>query len=198
MTYNDVFLRSNIASNIPLVFEGRKLPKAETASVMLLRVAYSGKVEEYQKCLEEVLKGLKKEGFDDRARAVAEMESVDARAKAAKEWKKGDTDKDGKPAEKPEMPTAEELEKAEKTRETVEEFEKEKKELEEAYMEAQQKKSEEKVDFKNGTLTRAEFEEICELIGTEGDIEVRGFSDTPVKLPKEQFLGMVASKLVGV
>lgn len=196
MTYNDVFFRSNIASNIPLVLEGRKLPKAETASVMLLRVAYSAKVEEYQKCLEEVLKGLKKEGFDDRARAVAEMESVDARAKAAKEWKKGKTDKDGKPVEKPEMPTQEELDKAEKTRETVEEFEKEKKELEEAYAEAQRKKSEEKVEIKNGTLSRAEYAEICEMIGSEGEIEIRGFSDHPVNIPKEQFLGMIASKLV--
>ena len=196
MTYNDIFFRNRIVANIPLVFEGRKLPKSETASVMLIRVAYNNKVQEFEKDMEEVLKGLKKEGFDDRAHAIAEMESVDARMKAAKEWKKGQKGEDGKPVEKPEMPSDEELKKADETRATKEEFEAEKKELEEEYVTARQKRAEQKVEVKNGMFSRSENAEICEVIGYEGEIEVSGFADVPVKIPREEFLGMIAAHLV--
>ncbi len=196
MTYNDIFFRNRIVANIPLVFEGRKLPKSETASVMLIRVAYNNKVQEFEKDMEEVLKGLKKEGFDDRAHAIAEMESVDARMKAAKEWKKGQKGEDGKPVEKPEMPSDEELKKADETRATKEEFEAEKKELEEEYVTARQKRAEQKVEVKNGMFSRSEYAEICEVIGYEGEIEVSGFADVPVKIPREEFLGMIAAHLV--
>lgn len=196
MTYNDIFFRNRIVANIPLVFEGRKLPKSETASVMLIRVAYNNKVQEFEKDMEEVLKGLKKEGFDDRAHAIAEMESVDARMKAAKEWKKGQKGEDGKPVEKPEMPSDEELKKADETRATKEEFETEKKELEEEYVTARQKRAEQKVEVKNGMFSRSEYAEICEVIGYEGEIEVSGFADVPVKIPREEFLGMIAAHLV--
>lgn len=196
MTYNDIFFRNRIVANIPLVFEGRKLPKSETASVMLIRVAYNNKVQEFEKDMEEVLKGLKKEGFDDRAHAIAEMESVDARMKAAKEWKKGQKGEDGKPVEKPEMPSDEELKKADETRTTKEEFEAEKKELEEEYVTARQKRAEQKVEVKNGMFSRSEYAEICEVIGYEGEIEVSGFADVPVKIPREEFLGMIAAHLV--
>ena len=196
MTYNDIFFSNRIVANIPLVFEGRKLPKSETASVMLIRVAYNNKVQEFEKDMEEVLKGLKKEGFDDRAHAIAEMESVDARMKAAKEWKKGQKGEDGKPVEKPEMPSDEELKKADETRATKEEFEAEKKELEEEYVTARQKRAEQKVEVKNGMFSRSEYAEICEVIGYEGEIEVSGFADVPVKIPREEFLGMIAAHLV--
>lgn len=196
MTYNDIFFRNRIVANIPLVFEGRKLPKSETASVMLIRVAYNNKVQEFEKDMEEVLKGLKKEGFDDRAHAIAEMESIDARMKAAKEWKKGQKGEDGKPVEKPEMPSDEELKKADETRATKEEFEAEKKELEEEYVTARQKRAEQKVEVKNGMFSRSEYAEICEVIGYEGEIEVSGFADVPVKISREEFLGMIAAHLV--
>ena len=196
MTYNDIFFRNRIVANIPLVFEGRKLPKSETASVMLIRVAYNNKVKEFEKDIEEVMKSLKKEGFDDRAHAIAEMESVDARMKAAKEWKKGQKGEDGKPVEKPEMPSDEELKKADETRATKEEFEAEKKELEEEYVTARQKRAEQKVEVKNGMFSRSEYAEICEVIGYEGEIEVSGFADVPVKIPREEFLGMIAAHLV--
>lgn len=196
MTYNDIYLKNRIVANIPLVFEGRKLPKSETASVMLIRVAYNNKVQEFEKDMEEVLKGLKKEGFDDRAHAIAEMESVDARMKAAKEWKKGQKGEDGKPVEKPEMPSDEELKKADETRATKEEFEAEKKELEEEYVTARQKRAEQKVEVKNGMFSRSEYAEICEVIGYEGEIEVSGFADVPVKISREEFLGMIAAHLV--
>lgn len=196
MTYNEIFSRNNIVSNIPLVYEGRKLGKSEAASVMLVRVAYANKVQEYEKYMEDVLKGLKKEGFDERSQAISEMEDIDRRKKAAEEWKKGDKDANGKPVEKPEMPTKEELEKAEKTRETKEEYDKELKELEEAYGEARKKHGEKDVKF-DSKLTRAEYAEICELIGYEGDFEFSSiFTGGKERISKEMFLSLIAANLV--
>lgn len=196
MTYNDIFFRNRIVANIPLVFEGRKLPKSETASVMLIRVAYNNKVQEFEKDMEEVLKGLKKEGFDDRARAIADMEAVDSRIKTYKEWKKDQKGEDGNPTQKPEMPSEEEIKKADETRSSKEDFEAEKKELEEAYLEARKRKSEEKVEIKNGMFSRSEYAEICDQIGCEGEIEVFGFTDVPVKISREEFLSIIAVHLV--
>lgn len=63
MTYNDIYLKNRIVANIPLVFEGRKLPKSEVASVMLARIAYDKRVQEFEEIKKEIEKGLKKEGF---------------------------------------------------------------------------------------------------------------------------------------
>lgn len=197
MKYNDIFTRKAILNNIPLVFEGRKLGKSEVASLMLIRVAYDRKTDEFNKFMEDVLKGLKKEGFDERSQAVQQMEDVDRRKKAAEEWKEGDTDKDGKPVEKPSMPTKEELEKADKTRETKANYDKELEELNESYMEARNKKLEEETTISGGTFTRAEYAEICGLIGSEGDIEMTGFATEAVKIPRAQLLNMIAAHLVG-
>lgn len=197
MKYNDIFTRKAILNNIPLVFEGRKLGKSEVASLMLIRVAYDRKTDEFNKFMEDVLKGLKKEGFDERSQAVQQMEDVDRRKKAAEEWKEGDTDKDGRPMEKPSMPTKEELEKADKTRETKADYDKELEELNESYMEARNKKLEEETTITGGTFTRAEYAEICGIIGSEGDIELTGFTTEAVKIPRAQLLNMIAAHLVG-
>ena len=192
MTYNDVFLRRNILLNIPLVFEGNKLPKSTAASVMLLRVAYQNKVDEFIKFLEEAKKGFKKEGFDERAQAVSQMEEIDRRKKAADEWKEGNE------GEKPTMPTAEELEKAEKTRETLEEFNNEKKELEEQIQEAQNKKASETVKMENGSLSKEELADIYDMLGADGDIDYSVPNQVEkVKVPKEWLLSMIATNLVG-
>lgn len=197
MKYNDIFTRKAILNNIPLVFEGRKLGKSEVASLMLIRVAYDRKTDEFNKFMEDVLKGLKKEGFDERSQAVQQMEDVDRRKKAAEEWKEGDKDPDGKPVEKPSMPTKEELDKSDKTRETKANYDKELEELNESYMEARNKKLEEETTISGGTFTRAEYAEICGLIGSEGDIELTGFATEAVKIPRAQLLNMIAAHLVG-
>ena len=81
MTYNDIYNRRNILLNIPLSFEGRRLGKETVANVMLLRVAYQLKLDEYFKIMQEVEKGLKKEGYEERAKTYQQM-------------KKGETPKD--------------------------------------------------------------------------------------------------------
>lgn len=189
MTYNDIFNRRNILVNIPLALDGNRLPKQTAASVMLLRVAYQNKVDEFVKFIQDVQRGLKKEGFDERAQAVAEMKGIDERRRKAEEW-------DGE-GEQPVMPSKEELERADKTRETLADFEAERRELEDATLEAQRKKAEEKVDMKNGTLTRQELADIYDLLGAEGDIaySVPGMSE-PTTVPCEWLLGLIASNLV--
>lgn len=196
MTYNDIFLKRAILRNIPIAFEGRKLGKTEVASVMLMRVVYEKKVEEFNKDMEEVLKGLKKEGFDDRAQAIAEMEKVDLQKKTAEEWKEGDKDENGKPIEKPEMPTKEELKKVEETRKTKEDYDKELKELNENYSAAREKKLNESISLQNSSFSHEEYAEICEVIGLEGNIDISGFGKEPIKMPKIDFLEMIAINLV--
>lgn len=190
MTYNDIFLRRNLLINIPLMQDGNKLPKGTAASVMLLRVAYQNKVDEFIKTIQDVQKALKKDGYDDRAQAVAEMRRTDAKQQAHDQW-------DGT-GEQPAAPTEEELAKAEKTRaDILPDFEAEKQELEEATQEAQTKKAAEKVEMKNATLTRSELADLYELLGTDGTIDYH----TPGKdeadpMPREMFLGLIAANLV--
>lgn len=191
MTYNDVFLRRNILINIPLVNNGVKLPKSTAASVMLLRVAYQQKVDEFIKIIEDVQKGFKKDGYEERARNVAEMRDIDEREKKAKSWKESDG------GERPKMPSKEELEKAENTRKTLVDFEEEQKELIEHTQEAQDKHSKDTVDMKNCTLTKSELADIYEVIGADGEMEYSVPNQTDnFKVSCEWFLGMIATHLV--
>ena len=191
MKYSEVYDRNNLLVNIPLSMDGRQLTKGTAASVMLLRVAYGKKIQELENDLQEVLKGLKKEGFDERSQAVAEMERVEAQKKKAEEWKEGDK------GEKPVMPSEEELKKAENTRETLDEYKQEKKELEEAYLEARKKKFEEKVDMKGKTLKREELEDLYDMMGTDGTVNiVVPYLKEPIEVKKENFLEMIAANLV--
>lgn len=189
MTYNEIFQNRAILNNVPLVYEGRKLPKTTAASVMILRVKYQQRVDEFVKLIQEVLKGLKKEGYDERLQAVQTMEDVDRRKKAAEEW-------NGE-GEKPAMPTDEELAKAEETRATLDAFNEEKKELEEAYQEAQTREGAKDVPFKDSKLSKEELADIYEMIGADGEFDytVPG-QDKPFKVAKEWFLNMVAMNLV--
>lgn len=73
MTYNDIYNRRNILLNIPLFFEGRRLSKSTAANVMLLRVDYQHKLDEYFRIMQEVENGLKSEGYEERAKAYHQM-----------------------------------------------------------------------------------------------------------------------------
>lgn len=191
MTYNDVFLRRNLLLNIPLSKDGNKLPKSTAASLMLLRVSYQRKVDEFIKILEDVQKEFKKEGYDERARAVSEMRNIDERRKKTESWKEGDE------GEKPQMPSKEELEKAEETRKTLKAFEEEQKELNEHVSEAQDKHAKDEVDMGNNKFTKEEFADIYEIIGADGNMDY-AIPNQPdkMKVPCEWFLNMVATHLV--
>lgn len=92
MTYNDIYNHRNILQNIPLTFEGRRLSKETAANVMLLRVAYQNKLNEYFRTIQEAEKGLQEEGYEDRAEEYTQMkegkiERDDEKIKAFEEEK---------------------------------------------------------------------------------------------------------------
>lgn len=185
MKYSELLDENVFIGNIPMMVDGKRLPKQTAANVILLRVELQKKATALTEDMQEVLKGLKKEGFDDRAKAVQEMESVDERVKKCEAWKEGDE------GEKPEMPTAEELKKAEETRAKKADFDAELKEVEEAYTEAYSKKLKEEVSVK-GTLNRNDLAEIYEVIGTDGEMDFRRNDGKTVKISKADFLTILA------
>lgn len=75
MNYNGIYNCRNILLNIPLSFEGRRLSKETAANVMLLRVAYQNKLDEYFKTMQEVEKGLREEGYETREKEYLQMKS---------------------------------------------------------------------------------------------------------------------------
>ena len=79
MTYEEILGKRNISSNIPLVYEGRELSREMKATVVLMKVSYDKVATEFDKDMQEVLKGLKKDGFDDRSRDIQKMEEIDKR-----------------------------------------------------------------------------------------------------------------------
>lgn len=192
MTYNEIFQNNNILRNIPLVYEGRKLPKSTAVSIMLLRVKYQQKCDEFIKTLQDVQNGLKKDGYEQRAQEVAMMHDVFERKEIAEQWE----EKEG--TERPEMPSAEEISRAEKTKaEVLEAFEAEKKEIEDATNEAQEKESVKEIAFNDCKLSKDEFADIYEMIGAEGQFTytIPGNSEG-IKVSKEWFLNMIAFNLV--
>lgn len=172
MKYYELLSKSNLVNQIPLVFNGIKLPADTAANIVLLKVSYNNAIEDLRKEQEEILKNLKKEGFDDRLHSIEEMESVDARIKAFNEWTEDLTDKEGNKVEKPTYPTEEEINKANETRKISIEFEKEKEELSEVYEKAIQKKYFEDVKLDKG-ITKEDWKNIYDIIGTDSTIEFK-------------------------
>lgn len=196
MTYNDVFFRKRILDNIPLCYEGRQLPKSMKVAVVMMKVAYDKEGQTYEEEMKEVLKSLKKEGFDERSQAYASMEDVYKKVKDAEEWEEGLLDEKGEAIIKPTAPSKEEIETADKAKATEEDFLKERDELYSDYNEARIKKGEEKSSMTDRKFTTDQFSDIVEMIGIEGDIELSGFSSEKINMGREQFITFIGSDLV--
>lgn len=190
LTYNQIFEKSSVIKNLPIMYEGRQLPKGMSAKVVLVRVQYDKYVESFEKEMQEVLKGLKKEGFDERMQLFQKMEDIDKRKAASETWKEGDTDSEGKVIEKPAMPSGEELNEAEKIRKDKAEFDKELSELNEEYMQARISKSSDEVEFNERKFTVDELSEIISMLGDENQmIEIN-----KVEVSKGAFINMLGAK----
>lgn len=169
-------LRRNVLQNIPFTVGDRKLTGDAVANVILLRVSYERKAEELSNFLQEVVKGLKPDGYDERERAVADMTRVE-------EMEKGDGEK----------PSSDDIEKARKTRNDVLEMHNEEREaLERSFSEANEKKLSEETTIEGRPLSRQAFSDICSLLGVDGEMEFRvpGRVDS-IPINKVQFLSMV-------
>ena len=187
-TYNEIFLRNQILANIPTQRDGRKLSAGTATSLLLLRIAYQNKMEEYdgicRKALDDIKKDGKYAGFDEKAQAQEEAKRVLAMKKAYDEWKETD-------GERPACPSQEEIEKAEGAKAESAEFERMMTELTEAYGAARAKQAAVETGIEVNKLTRAELEDIVGVVGTDGDVRMKtpnGEFDEPCM----SFLAMVA------
>lgn len=192
VTYKQAEFITRVASLIPIAIDGRKLPQDTAASVVMAQVGWSAVMQEYESRMQEALKKMKKEGFDERAQAIGVMEETDRRIKAHKEW-------DGT-GEQPAMPSDEEIAAAEKTRGTAKEFFDELNELNALYGSAREKEGEKTVAATPSALTRRELADIIGMLGADGTIQIdaAGADGTPRKeeIGRGALITLIAANLV--
>lgn len=188
MKNSEIINASIIASNIHLVFEGRGLSNKMQAKIMLMRVGLDKKVAAFNEKIQEALKGVKPEGFDDLAREVGNMRQVEARSKAVAEW-------NGE-GEKPTEPTKEELDEAKKIREEkLSDYEEKEKVVLEKLVEIRKQELDEDSGYTLKKFTEDEYAEIISMIKSEGEYPyvVNGETFT---IRRIDFLGIIAANLV--
>lgn len=174
MTNQEMFFKRLTLLNIPLSLEGKELPSELKAKIMLMRVAYDKAARAFDDDMQQVLKEIKKEGYDERAQKINHMREIDGKEDATKEEKK----------------------EADEIRKTEEDFNKETEELNKAYSEAYQQKLQEDSEMKPKYLSFEGFTHITDLIGTNGTIEVKWNTPEPLKIPKEEFIYFIATNLM--
>ena len=190
MKYYELITKNSLVGQIPLMYDGRKLNSEVAANVVILKVGYNNAVQEMKKELEEIQKGLQKDGYEDRARAYQEMLEIDKKVEKHNSWKEGEVDSEGKAIEQPKMPSAEELERAEETRKTEKEFLKEVEELNEVYSKAYIKKIQEESNFSKG-LSKDDWKAIYDMIGLEGTIKYQYPNGIEREIEVSEFLQYV-------
>lgn len=181
MTYQELTYRNQLINTIPMSGCNKDIDANLAASIILLQVEYQHKVSEFETFMQDVLKGLKKEGFDDRLRKHQEMLNVDERQKAYDTWKE-DSDE-----ERPTAPTDEERLSADEWRPNDPDFIEEFNELDKSYLTAYNKKLKEEVscDIK---LSREDFAKLVAHIGLEGTIAITALNGQKVEMSNTEFL----------
>lgn len=190
MNYNNIFLCSNLLQQIPSAMDGKSMPTSLAVDIILLRTAYARKMEEYDNFMKDALKKLKKEGFDDRVKAMQEMEAIDKRLKEHEEWKEGDT------KERPTKPTDEEIAKADKTREGKVAYDKELEELDKAYSDARMKKAQEEVKDAP-RMSKDTFTQLVDFVGMAGTIDIKDASGNTFTRDRSELLFLIGDNMVG-
>lgn len=197
MTFQEVSFCNSLLGSVPLVIDGHPMYAKTSTDVILLQVTYQQKMKEFDEFMQEVLKKLKKEGFDDRLQKHNRFTELDGRIKAHDEWKEGQTNADGKPVERPAKPSDAEIEEADKLRADEEDFAKEMSELDAAYQEAYTKKINEEVKGMK-KFSRETYESIISFIGFQGNLTLSFPNREPFEVSRQEFLRMVGFNLVNV
>ena len=174
MTNQEMFLKRLTLLNIPLSLGDKELPSDLKAKIMLMRVSYDKGVKSFEDDMQQLVKEIKKEGYDERAQNIKRMKEIDGKEDATKEEKK----------------------EADEIRKTEEDFNKETEELNKAYSEAYQQKLQEDSEMKPKYLSFEGFTHIIDLIGTNGTIEVKWNTPEPLNIPKEEFISLIATNLM--
>lgn len=164
-----------ILSNIPLIFESRELSSKLQAKIMLMRVSYEKYVTAFDEKIKEALEKMKPEGFNDLAREVEKMRSIEAKIDASES----------------------ELAEAKKIRdEKLAEYEPKEKDVIEKFNELRKQELENESDIKVKKFTEDEYAEIISIVKSEGDEYPYKVNGQTIKVPRLQFLGMIAANLV--
>lgn len=179
MNYNDVFLRCALLDSIPLGDDTFDFPTDVVTDVILLRVGYKQKKQEFEDTMRSVVGSLKRDGFDERDAAVRHMESVDKRI-----------------ADGEDVPE-DERKRADETRLTLDDFRKEESQLIDAYKQARLKKADEEVSMATEKMEYATFRGIVDTIGQHGTVNVVGIPNVS-EMVKSQFLTAICANLVRI
>lgn len=189
MNYNDIFVSKNLLSNVPTEINGKMMPTALAVSIIIMQTSCQRKIDEFESFMADVLKKLKKDGFDERTKEVQEMEDVERRLKEYEEWKADDGN------ERPAKPTDEDVEKARKTRASKESYDRELEDLNNAYAEARAKKSQENVNDAP-RMSAETFTQLVDFIGMAGDLDIKWPARGDSTISRSEFLYTVASVMV--
>lgn len=179
MTYLEILNKSTISKHIPLSFEGRTLPKGFSSAVILLKVQYDKHVEEFNSLMQKIADELKKEGYDERFEKIKKMNDVYERLKKVEN------------GEEAKQPTEQELKEAEETKLIELDFKRETDELNEEYTKAYMEHIKTDITINERKFSREEFDEVVELIGVDGNIEING-----KQITKEQFINTIGLMFV--
>lgn len=195
MKYYEFLAKTSLINQIPLTYNGKSLNANTAVNVVLLKVKNNKAIEEVNTTINDALKELKKEGYDDREAAIKEMNRVFELVEKANNWKEGDIDNEGNLIPKPTMPSKEDIKKAEETKGTEEAFKEEQKELIIKYNNLYSKKLQEEVAFGNG-ISKEDWKSIYDMIGTEGEIEYKYSDNNIVPIPTSLFLQYIGELIV--
>lgn len=189
LTFNDIFIRNQILTNIPTEVNGQKLSASTTTSLLLLRIAYQKKVEEYEEICKKALEELKKDekfaSFDEKYSEIEKAKQVLARKKAYDEW-------DGDEESKPSAPSEEEIRNAESVVDHTEAYDTMVRELSVAYNEVRTKQASVETSIGARNFTRAELEDLVSVIGPEENIAIK-MQQEEIEVKGIEFLSYIAN-----
>lgn len=180
---------------IPISRNDQKLSGAMTAAVIMLKVAYSRAVDEFDQIMVDVLKKLKEErfkDFDKMHEEIQKMNDISSRKAKHENWT---TDAQDATAERPAMPSDEELAEMERIKATVPDYEAMTKELNQVYSEARNSELGKEIACP-GRFTKDQFAELCGFLNGQDPISVFPPFSPEVKFPVPDFLTQLALNVV--
>lgn len=180
----EVINLSALVSALPTTIEGKSLDPDTKAKLIILKYHYEKASLAFEDEMQEELKKLKPEGFDDRLQKIQQAENVIAEKKKYDEWKEDDE------GEKPTAPDAGVVEAANKTLADRADFDKELAKVNEEYLSVRNTRLSEEYESTPRTIDYATYVKLVDFIG---DSKVKLLNG--VELTSVQCLGGLAAIL---
>lgn len=155
----EVINLSVLVSALPTVIDGKTLDSDTKAKLIILKYHYEKANQSFEDEMQEELKKLKPEGFDDRLQKIQQAEKAIADKKKFDEWKEGDE------GEKPTEPSKAVLEEAKKTLDNRADFDKELDKVNDEYSKVRQTRLGEEFDGTPRTIDYSTYVKLVEFIG---------------------------------